>query len=158
MELDVLTLNRNALGEAAKAAIEFVVSHVRFHSDALKVQTSWGNYLSSLSVHVEQVDFDDPDLQECCMDNLILKAAIWQDDHWVDWSVLLKVEQLSERLKGAVICQQRKCCSAWIAIVSYVETDTLALYYSYWTYSSIHSNYRVLSSALIYPIVFSHFL
>ena len=36
------------------------------------------------------------------MDDLILKAAIWQDDHWVDWSALLKVEQLSEWLKGAV--------------------------------------------------------
>jgi len=27
------------------------------------------------------------------MDDLILKAAIWQDEHWVDLSGLLKVEQ-----------------------------------------------------------------
>ena len=79
-----------------------VTSCVHFYSEALKVQTSWGNYLSSLSVHVEQVDFDDPDLWKQCMDDLILKAVIWQDDHWVDWSALLKVEQLSEWLKGAV--------------------------------------------------------
>ena len=26
------------------------------------------------------------------MDDLILKAAIWQDDHWVDRSALLKAE------------------------------------------------------------------
>ena len=52
MELDGLASNGNALGEAAKAAIEFVASHVRSHSDALKVQTSRGNYLSSLSVCV----------------------------------------------------------------------------------------------------------
>jgi protein SMG6 len=101
MELDGLASNPTALGEAAKAAMGFVASHVRSHSDALKVQTSRGNYLSSLSVRAEQVDFDDPDSWERCMDDLILKAAIWQDDHWVDRSALLKVEQSSERLKGA---------------------------------------------------------
>ena len=37
MELDGLASNRNALGEAAKAAIEFVASHIHSHSDALKV-------------------------------------------------------------------------------------------------------------------------
>jgi len=101
MELDGLASNPTALGEAAKAAIEFVASRVRSHSDALKVQTSRGNYLSSLSVRVEQVDFDDPGSWERSMDDLILKAAIWQDDHWVDRSALLKVEQSGERLKGA---------------------------------------------------------
>ena len=50
---------------------------------------------------MEQVDFDDPDSQERCMDDLILKAMIWQDDHWVNRSALLKVEQSSEQLKGA---------------------------------------------------------
>ena len=100
MELDGLSSNPTALGEAAKAAIEFVASHVRSHFDALKVQTSRGNYLSSLSVRTEQVDFDDPDSWERSMDDLILKAAIWQDDHWVDRSALLK-EQSGERSKGA---------------------------------------------------------
>jgi hypothetical protein len=101
MELDGLASNASALGEAAKAAIDFIASHVRSHSDALKVQTSKGNYLSSLSVRVEQVDFDDPDSWERSMDDLILKAAIWQDDHWVDRSALLKVELSGERSKGA---------------------------------------------------------
>lgn len=46
-------------GLSSKAAIEFVASHVRSHPDALKAQTSRGTYLSSLSVRIEQVDFDD---------------------------------------------------------------------------------------------------
>jgi protein SMG6 len=100
MELDGLGSNATALGEAAKGAIEFIASHVRSHSDGLKVQTSWGNYLSSLSVRAEQIDFDDPDSWERSMDDLILKAAIWQDDHWVNRSALLKVEQSGERSKG----------------------------------------------------------
>jgi len=40
MELDGLSSNPTALGEAAKAAIEFVASHVHSHFDTLKVQTS----------------------------------------------------------------------------------------------------------------------
>lgn len=101
MELDGLAANASPLGEAAKAAIAFVANRVRSHADSLKVQTSRGNYLSSLSVRAEQVDFDDPDSWERNMDDLILKAAIWQDEHWVDRSALLKVEQSSERQKGA---------------------------------------------------------
>ena len=100
MELDGLASNANPLGEAAKAAVAFVVSHVRSHADSLKVQTSRGNYLSSLTVRAEQVDFDDRDSWERNMDDLILKAAIWQSEHWVDRSGLLKVEQSSERPKG----------------------------------------------------------
>jgi protein SMG6 len=101
MELDGLASNTNALGEAAKTAMEVVASHLRSHCDALKVQTSRGNYLSSLSVRAEQIDFDDPDSWERCMDDLILKAAIWQDEHWVDRSSLLKVELSGDRPKGA---------------------------------------------------------
>jgi protein SMG6 len=101
MELDGLASNQTPLGEAAKAAIAFVVGHVRSHSDGLKVQTSRGNYLSSLMVRSEQVDFDDPSSWDRNMDDLILKAAIWQDEHWVDRSAFLKVEQSSERTNGA---------------------------------------------------------
>jgi predicted ribonuclease YlaK len=101
MELDGLATNATPLGEAAKTAIALVASYVRSYSDALKVQTSRGNYLSSLSVRSEQVDFDDPDSWERNMDDLILKAAIWQDEHWVDRSTLLKVEQSGDRPKSA---------------------------------------------------------
>ena len=100
MELDGLASNGNPLGEAAKAAVAFVVSHVRSHADSLKVQTSRGNYLSSLTVRTEQVDFDDRNSWERNMDDFILKTAIWRDEHWVDRSALLKVEQSGERRKG----------------------------------------------------------
>ena len=59
------------------------------------------NCLSSLTVRSKLVDFDDPDSWERNMDDLILKAAIWQDEHWVDCSAFLKVEQSSEHTKGA---------------------------------------------------------
>ena len=101
MELDGLASNANPLGDAAKEAVAFVVGHVRSHADSLKVQTSRGNYLSSLTVRAEQIDFDERDSWERNMDDLILKTAIWQDEHWVDRSGLLKVEQSSERPKGA---------------------------------------------------------
>ena len=101
MELDGLTSNPTPLGEAAKAAITFVVGHVYSHADSLKVQMSCGNYLSSLTICSEQVDFDDPDSWDRNMDDLILKAAMWQDEHWVDRSAFLKVQQSSERTKGA---------------------------------------------------------
>ena len=64
MVLDVLALNANLLSKVAKAAVAFVVSHVRSHADSLKVQTSRGNYLSLLSlltVRTKQVNFDDCD-------------------------------------------------------------------------------------------------
>jgi hypothetical protein len=60
MELDGLTLNPTPLGNAAEAAIAFVVGHVRSHTDGLKAQTSCGDYLSSLTIHNELVDFDNP--------------------------------------------------------------------------------------------------
>ncbi|KAG1754234.1 hypothetical protein EDB19DRAFT_1665358 [Suillus lakei] len=90
MELDGLSLNPSKLGEAAQEAIAYITSHVRSHSTSLKVQTSKGNYLMSLSVRTEQVDLTDEDSWDRCMDDLILKAAIWQDEHWVDRSALLK--------------------------------------------------------------------
>lgn len=94
------TSNANPLGDAAKEAVAFMVGHVRSHADSLKVQTSRGNYLSSLTVRAEQIDFDERDSWERNMDDLILKTTIWQDEHWVDRSGLLKVEQASERPKG----------------------------------------------------------
>jgi hypothetical protein len=93
MELDGLSANTSQLGEAADTAMTYISSHIRSHSLSLKVQTSKGNYLTSLSVRTEEVNFDNNHASvEKNMDDLILKAAIWQDDHWVDWSALLKAE------------------------------------------------------------------
>ncbi|KAJ6546460.1 hypothetical protein DFH09DRAFT_1171098 [Mycena vulgaris] len=73
----------------AQAAMTYLSSHIRSHATSLKVQTSKGNYLTSLSVRAEQVDFADG-TSDRNMDDLILKAAIWQDEHWVDRSAMLK--------------------------------------------------------------------
>ncbi|KAJ7134972.1 hypothetical protein C8R43DRAFT_894524 [Mycena crocata] len=89
MELDGLSSNPSQLGEAAQAAMTYLSSHIRSHAISLKVQTSKGNYLTSLNVRAEQVDFADG-TSERSMDDLILKAAIWQDEHWVDRSAMLK--------------------------------------------------------------------
>jgi len=90
MELDGLSSNTSQLGKAAQEAISYITSHVRSHATSLKVQTSKGNYLTSLIVRTEQVEFADADSWDRCMDDLILKAAIWQDEHWIDRSALLK--------------------------------------------------------------------
>jgi hypothetical protein len=93
MELDGLSANTSQLGEAAQIAMSYISSHVRSHALSLKVQTSKGNYLTSLSVRTEEVNFDNNHSNvEKNMDDLILKAAIWQDDHWVDRSAILKAE------------------------------------------------------------------
>ncbi|KAJ7694140.1 hypothetical protein B0H17DRAFT_1057941 [Mycena rosella] len=89
MELDGLSSNPSQLGEAAQAAMTYLSSHIRSHATSLKVQTSKGNYLTSLSVRAEQVDFASGN-SERNMDDLILKAAIWQDEHWVNRSAMLK--------------------------------------------------------------------
>ncbi|KAJ6513896.1 hypothetical protein C8R47DRAFT_1092306 [Mycena vitilis] len=89
MELDGLSSNPSQLGEAAQAAMAYLSSHIRSHATSLKVQTSKGNYLTSLNVRAEQVDFTDG-TSDRNMDDLILKAAIWQDEHWVNRSAMLK--------------------------------------------------------------------
>ncbi|KAG6878101.1 hypothetical protein C0992_008589 [Termitomyces sp. T32_za158] len=88
MELDGLASNDEArLSEAAQSAVRYVSTHVRTHALSLKVQTSKGNYLATLSVRTEQVEFKGD--WERCMDDLILRAAIWQEEHWVDRSGML---------------------------------------------------------------------
>ena len=103
MELDGLSSNASQLGDAAQAAVAYISSHIRSHALSLKVQTSKGNYLTSLSVRTEAVDFDANNNADKNMDDLILKAAIWQDDHWVDRSSMLKApESAANELSGAV--------------------------------------------------------
>lgn len=93
MELDGLASNSDpVLAEAASSAINYISSHIRSHSVSLKVQTSKGNYLSSLTVRTEDIDFSTSNMRS--MDDLILKAAIWQDEHWQDRSSMLKVDTL----------------------------------------------------------------
>lgn len=103
MELDGLARNSDTeLGVAAAAALEYIKSHVRSHATSLKVQTSKGNYLANLNVHTEEVDFSgDESSWERNMDDLILRATIWQDEHWVDRSALLKSDAGARDTTGA---------------------------------------------------------
>jgi predicted ribonuclease YlaK len=115
MELDGLAVNVSPLGEAAQAALAYITSRLRSHAASLKVQTSKGNYLATLSVRTEQIDFHDNVAHERNMDDLILKAAIWQEDHWVDRSSLLKEVEVTLDKSRAVkvvllsLDRNRKC-------------------------------------------------
>ena len=102
MELDGLSANTSQLGEAARAAMSYISSRFKSHSNCLKVQTSKGNYLSSLSIRTEQADFRDEASWERNMDDLILRAAIWQDEHWVDRSAILKDEGVTRATATAI--------------------------------------------------------
>ncbi|KAH7889781.1 hypothetical protein F5I97DRAFT_588082 [Phlebopus sp. FC_14] len=102
MELDGLSSNDSQLGSAAQEALAWITSHLRSHAMSLKVQTSRGNYLTSLNVRTEQVNFTDEESWDRCMDDLILKAAIWQDEHWVDRSAMLKGGATSRDMSAAV--------------------------------------------------------
>lgn len=88
MELQGLSLNTGQLGEAAKEALAFTSTKMKTHGLSLKVQTTKGNYLNSLGVVAEDVDFSDAS-DERNMDDLILKIAIWHEAHWVDRSAML---------------------------------------------------------------------
>lgn len=102
MELDQQSNSMTPLGEAAATAMKYITTHIRSHSSSLKVQTSRGNYLTNLNVRTEQVDFSS-NTWERNMDDLILRAALWQDEHWVDRSAMLKSEDAAQKdVSGAV--------------------------------------------------------
>lgn len=91
MELEGLCGAAGALGAAAAAAMAAVGAHMRTHAAALKVLTSRGNYLPNLNFRTERVEFGaDAESWERSMDDLILRAAVWQDEHWADRSGMLK--------------------------------------------------------------------
>ena len=83
MELDGLTLNPTPLSELPSLSL---LATYACTADSLQVQMLRGNYLSSLTICSEQVDFDDPGSWDWNMDDLILKVAKWKDEHWVDRS------------------------------------------------------------------------
>ena len=109
-ELDGIANNSSPLGQAAAAAITFITSHIRSHSLSLKVQTSKGNYLQNLNVRSEEIDFPS-ESWERSMDDLILRATIWQDDHWVDRSTILKSgdRDINNASKVVLLSFDRNC-------------------------------------------------
>lgn len=112
MELDGLSSNPSQLGEAAQSAMAYMSSHIRSHATSLKVQTSKGNYLTTLSVRTEEVDFTSGNAERN-MDDLILKAAIWHDEHWVDRSAMLKTDitDVQSPVKVVLLSLDRNCKS-----------------------------------------------
>ena len=102
MELDGLAVNDSPLGKAASDATSYIVSHLRTHGKSLKVQTSKGNYLTNLSVRTEQVEWDNDEASwERNVDDLILRAAVWQTEHWVDRSAFLSTSAEVRDTAGA---------------------------------------------------------
>ncbi|KAH6867819.1 hypothetical protein BKA70DRAFT_1492558 [Coprinopsis sp. MPI-PUGE-AT-0042] len=71
------------------------MSHPAFDHTPSRVQTSKGNYLTSLNVQTKEVDFSSGAANaDRSMGDLILKAAIWQEEYWVDRSSMLKVDSV----------------------------------------------------------------
>ncbi|TDL19150.1 hypothetical protein BD410DRAFT_877077 [Rickenella mellea] len=65
-----------------------------------KVQTSKGNYLSTLVVRSEQVEFSDASWGRN-MGDLILRAAVWHDGHWANRSAILSANVDERDTTGA---------------------------------------------------------
>jgi protein SMG6 len=73
----------------AAAASKYISEHMR--APGLKVQTSRGNYLSTLTIRSEKLAWGGGGMHaERTMDDLILNAALWQDGHWLDRSAFLR--------------------------------------------------------------------
>src|ERR1700733_1637171 len=68
-------------------ALNYLISAVPAHS-TLKVQTSKGNYLRTLSVRSENIDFSYGSNHDRNMDDLILRSAAWQAEHFFDYRSL----------------------------------------------------------------------
>ena len=133
MELDGLSANTSQLGEAAQTAMAYVSSHIRSHALSLKVQTSKGNYLTSLNVRTEEVHFDrNHSSVEKNMDDLILKAAIWQDDHWVDRSAMLKAEAVvaTNAVKVVLLSLDRNRTRLLLVFMCFRRVDIFSLFFS----------------------------
>lgn len=85
-ELDGLSNQPTDLGQAAAEALSYLITAVQTQSTSLKVQTSKGNYLKSLSIRSEATTLGDGERN---MDDLIVRSALWQLDHFVDRTGLL---------------------------------------------------------------------
>lgn len=89
-ELDGLKANPPPLGKDAAEALRFLETSIRdpatrSQSKYLKIQTSRGNYLHDLSIRSEEIDFSGNAVSTSNarnMDDLVLRAAIWQDEHF----------------------------------------------------------------------------
>ncbi|KAL1728623.1 hypothetical protein EV714DRAFT_285553 [Schizophyllum commune] len=100
MELDGMVSGGSELAGPASEAVEYIASTVRVHGVSLKVQTTRGNYLATLSIRTEEIDFAGA---ERSMDDLILKAALWHQAHWADRSAFLQGSQVEDAQAEKVV-------------------------------------------------------
>ncbi|GAA5830778.1 hypothetical protein JCM3766R1_003423 [Sporobolomyces carnicolor] len=114
-ELDGLRHNDTPLGVAAGEVIEYLERAVRTHARYLKIQTSRGNYLKDLAIRNESIDFASPPQDNAdgldplfsheyarSMDDVILRAATWQKDHFNSRLALVNPRAIAERKKVPV--------------------------------------------------------
>jgi len=93
-------------------ALNYLISAVPAHS-TLKVQTSKGNYLRTLSVRSENVDFSHGSNHDRNMDDLILRSAAWQAEHFFDY------RSLTPSPDGAGPAQQPEMGTSKVVVLSF---------------------------------------
>ncbi|KWU43213.1 hypothetical protein RHOSPDRAFT_19915 [Rhodotorula sp. JG-1b] len=103
-ELDGIKRNSTPLGVAASEAIDYLEQAVRGYSRHLKIQTSRGNYLKDLSIRNEAIDFDGADPSSShdfarSLDDVILRAASWQKEHFPNRLALVNPRAIAEQRK-----------------------------------------------------------
>nr|KIR87808.1 hypothetical protein I308_01835 [Cryptococcus tetragattii IND107] len=91
-ELDGLSKEQGALGNAARAAVALLEERIRTHALCLKIQTTKGNYLSDLLIRTEQIDSSTYASSEAIartMDDRIIHIASFAQEHFMDRTILL---------------------------------------------------------------------
>ncbi|BGP08709.1 hypothetical protein JCM10049v2_004558 [Rhodotorula toruloides] len=111
-ELDGLKRNSTPLGVAANEVIDYLEQAIRGYSRFLKIQTSRGNYLKDLAIRNESIDFrggadssyeggdygSSNDIART-MDDVILRAATWQKDHFTNRVALVNPRAIADKVK-----------------------------------------------------------
>lgn len=77
------------------------------------------------------------------MDDLILKAAIWHDDHWVDRSALLKAEPVvvTDAVKVVLLSLDRnRTWLTFLVLISFGKVDEIFVSSSQSTFKTVASS------------------
>ena len=84
--ITMLSWSLNHCNISQQEAVTYITLHIRSHAMSLNMQTIKGNYLTSLSIWTasEQVIFSDEATWDQLMNDLVLNAAIWHDEYWVN--------------------------------------------------------------------------
>jgi hypothetical protein len=81
------------------------------------------------------------------MDDLILKAAIWQDDHWVDRSALLKTEPVvvTDIVKVVLLSPDRnRMWLSFFVLIFFGKADKINVFFFC---SSSQSTFKTIASS-----------